>query len=289
MKLSVIICAAGGSTRFGGSKNKLEVDVHGKPVLLRSVELFTGRDDVIQTLVAVNPQRFDAIKLMFGDKLGFLGATLIEGGEVERWQTVQRAMQHVDPQATHVAIHDAARPLASSQLIDRIVAAAAQFPAVVPATRVSATLKQCATEPSQVQDDGGAGDPADAILGDAGKADDAIEAYRVERTVPREALWAAQTPQVFERCMIQQAYEQLAEQPEQFARVTDDGQVIEMMNQTVHVIPGESTNIKITTPEDLLLAHALAQPGSTAGSYAMLDDPLGPKRKHPTWADMEDD
>ena len=248
MKLAVILPAAGASTRFKGG-DKLATDLGGRPVLLRTVELFTRRDEVTQVIVAGPPDDFDAFKQRYGAALGFHGVVLVEGGRVDRWETVRNAMSVVDPTCTHVAVHDAARPLVTDDLMDRLLLAADKLDAVIPVEAIASTLKQIEPE-SQV--DAGEGEDlvVDSILGDAGRKQ--VPASLVSSTVDRRCYGMAQTPQIFRRDVLAQAYG--AGDP---SGATDDAQILERAGIPVHAIEGESTNIKITTQQDLRLAVAL--------------------------------
>ena len=153
------------------------------------------------------------------------------------------------PSGDSFAIHDAARPNVSDELLDRILAAAATLPAVVPATAMTSTIKRI--DPDAAIDAGEAGDAlADSILGDAGRL--AVPAHPVVDTVDRRTLQSAQTPQVFERELLMRAYA-----GEQHEGVTDDAEAVERLGETVHVVEGDPGNIKITTKRDLQLLVAL--------------------------------
>jgi 2-C-methyl-D-erythritol 4-phosphate cytidylyltransferase len=273
MKIAVIIPAAGLSRRFharpgdgsalrslgeGGSPprrasapaNKVELDLCGKPVFLRSVELFLKRPAVAQILLAVNPDALEDFRFRWGDKLAFHGVTLVAGGRTERWETVLRALEKVEPDCTHAAIHDAARPLASAKLIDRLFAAAELFPAVLPGIPVNATLKRVADAAPPPQQ----ADPLDAILGSAGKP--VLRYQRVIETVPRRELIEVQTPQIFELALLRRAYAQITSGKITGDGITDDAGLVESLGATVTVVEGESTNFKVTRPEDFELAKA---------------------------------
>ena len=135
MKLSVIIPAAGASTRFA-SGDKLSADLGGRPLLLRTVEIFTRRQEVDQIIVAGPPDGMDAFKDRFGAGLGFHGVTLVPGGREDRWETVRHALSAVKESSTHVAVHDAARPLVSDEMLDRVFMASRHLDAVVPVVPV---------------------------------------------------------------------------------------------------------------------------------------------------------
>lgn len=259
MKIAVIIPAAGQSKRFHagvstGSNppgSKIEMDLAGRPVFLRAVELFLRRPLVGQIILAVNPDELDNFRFRWGDKLTFHGVKVVPGGRQERWETVLGALSAVDSDCTHVAIHDAARPLTSAALIDRVFEAAQQHPAVIPGLPVAATLKkvQPLAQP-QLQ-----ADPLDAILGSAGKPVHALQ--QVMQTVDRTNLVEVQTPQIFELQLLRRAYAPIAQGKHSGQGVTDDAALVEAMGQTVVVVEGEAINFKITRPEDLNLARII--------------------------------
>ena len=281
ISISVILPAAGQSRRFGdGKKNKLEMALGGRSVLVRAVELFSGRPDVCEVIVAVPPDQLDGFKYKWGDKLSFMGAKIVAGGTVERWETVRNALAAVSTEATHVAVHDAARPLATQAMIDRIFAAMEKFDAVIPALPVTDTCKRAELEPAKPQTQS---DPLDAILGSAGTVE--IHAYQVLQTVPRSGLWTIQTPQTFKRELLVRAYAQIASGDIDTATITDDAGLVEALGEPVYLVEGDRGNMKITRPGDLEFAVAIlaSQGGSTTG------EKLGPKRKFPTWAESEDE
>lgn len=258
MKTAVILPAAGLGKRFddgsgGGSgggegQSKIEKEIAGKAVFLRAIELFVGRADVAQILLAVNPERVEDFVRRWGDKLRFLDVQVVPGGTVERWETVAKALEHVKAECTHIAVHDAARPMASAKLIDRVFAAAQEHGAAIPGLAVSNTLKRVEV----MEETGGAADPLDAIFGSAGKVD-AGEKHRVIETVSRAALMEVQTPQVFAADLLRRAYANEAA----LAGVTDDASLVEALGEKVVVVEGEPLNLKITRLEDAELAEAL--------------------------------
>ncbi len=250
MHICVIIPAAGGSSRYtssGGLRSKLDEDLGGRPVLQRTVELFTKRDEVGTIVVAgpANDAEYTAFVERHGDRLGLLGATLCRGGLETRTQTVRNALAESPAEATHIAVHDGARPACSHELLDRLFAATEQHSAVIPGLPVTDTLKRV----EEFEDEGAKVDPLDAILGGAGKP--AGAGQRVVEGVARSGLVAVQTPQVFEAGLIRRAYEQ------DVAGVTDCASMVEALGEAVVVVPGDARNIKITTPDDLTLVRAI--------------------------------
>lgn len=296
MQVAVILPAAGRGRRFGDGggegKSKLDVELGGRAVLLRAVELFARRPEVGEVIVAADPDSLDAFKLKWGDRLGLLGVKVVAGGRSERWETVQRAIEAVGETATHIAVHDAARPVADAAMIGRVFAAAKQFDAVMPAVPITATVRRIGEKATPA---GASADPLDAILGEAGK--EQVEAWQVERTVSREGLWSVQTPQVFRADLLRRAYAMVAAGELSTEQITDDAGLIEAMidmlggeagSPTLVAVRGDPLNVKITVPEDVAFAEAV-QKLRDSGSGAADEDPLGPKRKFPTWAESDED
>jgi len=248
MNVSVIIPAAGGSTRFGHG-DKLAQDMGGRALLLRTVEVFTKRDEVRSIIVAGPPDHFDAFREKFGPTLGFHGVTLVEGGRAGRWETVKHAIEVVPEDATHIAVHDAARPGVSHDLLNRVFQAAQTLPAVIPAVRLAGTVKKISPETIDV-DEAEEDAVADAILGEEGKV--TVPTHTVIETIDRSDLVEVQTPQVFEAGLLRRAYAH-----NDLADTTDDASVVERLGETVHVVDGEAKNIKVTTHDDLHILRAI--------------------------------
>lgn len=245
MKLAVILPAAGASSRYSAAsasevkRSKLDEDLGGVPVLHRTVDLFVKRDDVHTVIVAGPYEGYDAFMLRHGDKLGILGCKVCKGGKEHRWQTVKAALAEVPEDCTHVAVHDAARPAAPMELIDRVFAAAQKYNAVIPGIDVPDTLKRVGLS----EGDDGDIDPLDRILGEFGKSK--APARTVSGTVSREGLVCVQTPQIFTFDLLKRAYAQSD------LSSTDDAGLVEKLGEQVHVVEGDPRNIKITRPIDL--------------------------------------
>ncbi len=257
MKLAVIIPAAGFSSRYAEAlkaetatdlaRSKLDEDLGGRPVLQRTVEFFTNQD-VVSTIIVAGPYEasaFTEFKTRYGDKLGLLGVKICRGGEKHRYETVKAALAEVPPDATHIAVHDAARPCISIELFERLLDASAKYAAVIPGIDIPDTLKKIGEREIDDRDV----DPLDAILGTAGKTNTRVR--EVESTVDRTRMIAVQTPQVFRADLLKKAYAQAD------LTSTDDAQLIERMVEKVTVIQGDPRNIKITRPADLHLAKAI--------------------------------
>jgi len=249
LNIAVIIPAAGSSQRFGEG-SKLDADMAGRPVIQRTVECFVKRADVGAVIVA-GPHAdadFTEFRDRHGDKLGLLGAKVVRGGETHRWQTVLAALEHVPEDATHIAVHDGARPCVGQGMIDQVFQAAARYGAVVPGVDASDTIKRVRT----AGDDAGPVDPLAAILGGGGGGSDEPKGGAtkrvVESTVDREGLMLVQTPQVYEAALLRKAYAQAD------LTSTDDASLVEKLGEEVVVVEGDPRNIKITRRGDVEMA-----------------------------------
>jgi 2-C-methyl-D-erythritol 4-phosphate cytidylyltransferase len=246
IRVSVIIPAAGSSRRYG--MDKLGQDLGGRALLLRTVELFTKREAVRSIIVAGPPDDLDGFRDRFGAQLGFHGVQIVAGGRVERWETVRNAMAVVPEDATHVAVHDAARPGASDELIGRVFEAAKVHPAVIPGLAVADTLKRVSEETVRAEAEDAV---ADLILGEAAEAATSKGRF-VQGTVDRTNLVAVQTPQIFEIGLLRRAYAQA-----DLSGATDDAGLVERLGEKVLVVDGEFRNLKITVPDDLSLMRTM--------------------------------
>lgn len=221
-KVAVIIPAAGAGKRFGGSVKKPFAQIDNRPIFIRSIELFVNRPDVCQVILAVSPDDYDVVREKYAANLMFMNVRLVKGGR-ERFESVRAALAEVDPQADRVCVHDAVRPCVLESWIDEVFAKAAEKGAAILAAPLIGTIKRA----------------------DADRA--------IERTIPREGLYEAQTPQVFRRELLAQAYAALPEG----AHPTDDAQVVEQAGGKVWVVESDRRNIKITGPGDMALAESI--------------------------------
>ncbi len=245
MKIAVIIPAAGKSIRYG-NRDKLAEDIAGRPLLIRTVEFFTKREETTQIIVVGPSDDFEAFKDRFGPSLSFHGVLIIRGG-IERSDSVRNALEHIDPQVDRVAVHDAARPALTNVLFDQLLLASRQVDAVAPALPITGTVKRTSAEKQTIGDEE---DIADSIFGDASRS--TVDLFKVEETIDRKGLWELQTPQIFSVPLLKRAYAQL-----DAPSVTDDAQLVELLGEVVHLLGGESRNIKVTTTGDLFLVKAI--------------------------------
>ena len=220
---AVILPAAGKSTRFRDKEKKPFVNLDGRAVWLRTVEQFINRPEVAQCIIVVAPDDQEMFRRRFGANLAFMNVQIANGGN-ERFQSIANALDLVKPEVEFVAVHDAVRPCITESLITSVFTKAEKTGAALLALPVTDTVKQC-NDQNQVQ-----------------------------ATMARKGLWLAQTPQVFRRDWLLEAYAQRAKLGKD---ITDDAQLVEAAGHAVHVVEGAGTNIKITTRQDLILADAI--------------------------------
>ena len=218
---SAIVAAAGSSRRMEG-ENKLLLPLDGIPVLARTLMALNGAELVDEIVVAVREEDL----LPTGDLCRIYGVSkpvkIVRGGET-RLASVLAASLECREDAAFLAVHDGARPLADPALIDRVVALAHRTNAAAPAVPVKDTIK-------------------------------VIRDNVVVSTPPREELRAIQTPQVFDAQLLRAALQAAAASG---VEVTDDCSAVERLGKEVYLTEGSYENIKITPPEDLLLAEGL--------------------------------
>ncbi len=220
-KVAVVIPAAGAGKRFGGDVRKPFAKIDNRPVFIRSIELFVNRPDVEQVILAVSPADYDVVKEKYAANLMFMGITLVKGG-AERYQSVAAALDAVSEEAELVCVHDAVRPCVLPSWIDKVFEQAGKRGAAILAAPLTGTIKRAA---------GG----------------------KIVETVSREGLYEAQTPQVFRKEILVEAYAGLGDD----FRPTDDAQVVERAGHPVAIVEADRRNIKITTGGDMALAAAI--------------------------------
>ncbi|HTZ40859.1 MAG TPA: 2-C-methyl-D-erythritol 4-phosphate cytidylyltransferase [Syntrophales bacterium] len=230
MRTVAIVPAAGSGNRMGGELSKQYLTLGGIPILVRTLKVLEECPLVSALLVVVPPTDIAIMRdsVLAPWKLKKV-AGVIPGGK-ERQDSVRAGVEALDPDADIVIIHDAVRPFITIDLISHCIRAAGQEGAVTVGVPVKDTMKE-------VSPDG-----------------------RVLRTCDRSLLWLTQTPQAFRRDIIESAHRAAVRDG---FRGTDDTSLVERMGIPVRMIQGDYNNIKITTPEDLVIAEALlaAKPG----------------------------
>jgi 2-C-methyl-D-erythritol 4-phosphate cytidylyltransferase len=224
--VGVIVVAAGRGSRIGGELPKQYQPIAGVPMVLRAVRPFAAHPDVAQVAVVL-PAEDARQPPEFLAGLAGSALTLVAGG-AERRDSVAAGLAALRPECTVVLVHDGARPFVEPGVIDAVVAHARRGNGAIAAVPLTDTVKQAASAAPD----------------------------RIERTVPRERLWRAQTPQGFPRAVLARAH---AAARGDGSSATDDAALVEVLGVPVHLVPDSPRNLKVTTPADLALAELLAR------------------------------
>jgi len=215
--LSAIIVAAGTSRRMGF--DKLMAPLVGAPVLEHSINAFIHSDLVAEVIVVCPEERFTQLDLTQNGTV----IKRVDGG-ADRHNSVSNGLGALDVSSTWVAVHDGARPLISQQQIVTTHKAAQQHKAATSARRITETVKRA----------------------DSNQC--------ISESVDRENLWAMETPQIFSKDLLLDAYAKVAESQR---LVTDEVSALELIGVHTYLVPNPTPNLKITFPEDLALAELL--------------------------------
>jgi len=216
--VTCIIVAAGSGLRLGAELPKAFVKINGKPMLEYSIEAYQNCKHVDE-IILVKPPSFQFNGLKYFDTFSKLSA-IVSGGR-ERLDSVRAGLNAVSAKTDIVLIHDAARPLIKLDRIEAVISTAKKHGAAILASPVTDTIKS-----------------ADGLI--------------IRKTIDRAGLWKAQTPQGFRKVILESSHFK-----KRVISVTDDSQLVEMIKSKVFIVPGDVSNIKITTPVDLEIASCL--------------------------------
>lgn len=220
MGCGVIIAAAGQGKRMSLEVNKIFVELNNKPIIIYSLEKFIEEKWVDEIVIVANPQEIAVVKQLL--KKYNMDIHIVVSGGTERQMSIRNGLAHIN--SKYVMIHDAARPFISSEKLNNLYKEVQNSNAAVLGVPAKDTIKQ-------------------------------IDKYnKIKCTLERESLWLIQTPQAFGRSILKEAFEKA--EKENFLG-TDDSSLVERLGIEVQVIMGDYQNIKITTPEDLILAQAI--------------------------------
>lgn len=225
-KIAAILLAAGGSTRMNGI-DKIVAPLLGRPLLAYSLERLAESVSIDSIVVVAGESNADPVRDIAlqapTDKI-----TAVCTGGSRRQDSVHAGLDHTGD-ATHILVHDGARPFIDALLIARLVQAMSDHDAAIAAVPVKDTIK---------------------MVGDD---------MTVLKTVPRDKLWAVQTPQIFEADLLRTAHRTID------SDVTDDASMVEMLGHEVKLFMGSYENLKVTTPEDVVMAEAILRSRSKVG------------------------
>ena len=220
---SAIIVAAGSSTRMGSRISKQLIPLCGRPAIEYTIRAFQDCDMIDEIIVVARPQDIDDIAhIAFSFKKV---STVISGG-ADRVGSVRRGLRAASKHAEFYAVHDGARALITGDEIQRVLNAAYEHGAATLGTPVTDTIKVVSAQ------------------------------GEILSTPDRSALWSVQTPQVFARDLFRRAIDNVYMNN---LNVTDDCSMVEAIGESVVVVRGEYTNIKLTTPADITLAQAILE------------------------------
>lgn len=220
--VSVIFPAAGQGKRMQAGLNKVFLELMGESILLRTLRQFSVVPAVKELVVVTGGDEVAVVRRRLSRVPGLKPIKVVAGG-TERQYSIWNGLRQSAPEADVVLVHDAARPLVTKETIEAVIAAAREYGAAIAAVPEKNTVKIV----------------ADGI---------------VTATPDRSTLWSVQTPQGFHRDLLIAANEQ-AERDGFLG--TDDASLVEHYGTPVHVVMDSYRNIKITTPEDLIIAEAL--------------------------------
>ncbi|MBD2625241.1 2-C-methyl-D-erythritol 4-phosphate cytidylyltransferase [Trichormus variabilis] len=217
----LLIPAAGTGKRMGADRNKLLLKLRSQPIIAWTMLAAEAASSISWIGIISQPHDWEDLKAIMADLKLTKPIKLIAGGST-RQESVYNGLQALPADAKQVLIHDGARCLATPDLLNACAEAIRHCPGLIAAVPVKDTIK--------VVDESGI----------------------IQSTPDRSQLWAAQTPQGFDVDLLKQCH---AEGVRQGWEVTDDAALFEKCGIEVHIVPGEETNLKVTTPQDLAIAE----------------------------------
>ncbi|MDP3732828.1 MAG: 2-C-methyl-D-erythritol 4-phosphate cytidylyltransferase [Candidatus Omnitrophota bacterium] len=230
MYVTAIVLAAGKGLRLKSKISKPLIKINSKPLIIYSLNVLGKHPYIKDIIVVANPENLEdignAIKLFRIDKI----KGVVLGGE-ERQASVANGLRAMDNHTDLVLIHDAARTFIDKDTVSSVIKTAKSSGAAIVGVPVKATIKEVTSYQLPV-----------------------TSKYIVKKTLDRSKLWEIQTPQVFNKSLILKAYDKFGD-----IDVTDDAMLVEKLGVKVSVVLGTYNNIKITTPEDLIVAQAIAK------------------------------
>lgn len=220
--ITAIVVAAGQGLRMGSARRKQFLKLRGEPILIHTLRAFDACQSIGQLLLVVPAGEIDFCQTNIIEPAGIsTRIAMVQGGN-HRQDSVFNGLNSIPTNEGVVLIHDGVRPLVTVELIDACIDGAQRWGACIPALMPVDTIKQI--------DGNGV----------------------IERTVSRDSVRLAQTPQAFRLSVLRKAYDQAELMG---WKATDDASLVERMGVNVHVIPGMRENLKVTTTEDLALAQ----------------------------------
>ena len=224
MSNTAVILAAGLGKRMQAGHNKQFIEICGQSVLTHTLIVFAQIPEIAKIVLVVRAGEEDTCRNMIPEIAE--SKTVLAIGGKERQDSVHNGIRAITWECEYILIHDGARPLITEEVIRRTLLAAQNSGAAICAVPVKDTIKQADSDGN------------------------------VLATIPRESLWAVQTPQVFRADLIRRAYEN-AYVHNHYG--TDDASLVEYLGEEIKIVTGDYENIKITTPEDIPTAEQILQ------------------------------
>jgi 2-C-methyl-D-erythritol 4-phosphate cytidylyltransferase len=225
-KVVAMIVAGGQGTRMGLEIKKQYLLLDGKEVLAHTIEKFHKMNEIHELIVVVAKEDISFVKENICGKYGFHKVKKVVAGGKERQDSVRAGLDAIE-EAKYVVIHDGARPFINTQIILNALHKVKEVKACIVGVPLKDTIKECE-----------------------------VSSKKILNTPNRDQFFCVQTPQVFEKELLIQAY---AYAKENKISATDDSALVEKMGKDVFIIEGDYANIKITTQEDLLFAELILQ------------------------------
>lgn len=224
--VGAVVLAAGQGKRMGSTVQKQYMMLSGKPLIVYALEAFE-KSSIDKIVLVTGAGEVDHVRELIVNAHGFSKVSAVVAGGKERYHSVYEGLKQLED-CEYVLIHDGARPLVTEDIIERAIAGARKYRACVVGMPVKDTIK----------------------ISDANGF--------AEMTPDRSKLWQVQTPQAFSYELVRTAYDEIMADPCLQSGITDDAMVVESRTDCkVKLIKGSYENLKVTTPEDLLLAEAL--------------------------------
>ncbi len=224
-KVTAIIVAGGSGKRMGMAIKKQYILLNNKEVLAHTLEVFNKSTLIDTIILVVSEEEIEKVRVEIVEKYALHKVKKIVAGGAERQDSVYNGLMATSEDTKYVMIHDGARPFIKEAILKKALEVTLEKEATVVAVPVKDTIKVVDCKESKVID-----------------------------TPDRSTLWSIQTPQTFTKELLLKAYEYAKREG---LVVTDDSMLVEAYGKSVYIVEGDYTNIKITTPEDLIIGEAL--------------------------------
>ena len=223
-RIVAVVPAGGLGRRMGAGTPKQFLMLDGVPMMLHSLRVLDRAPSVTEVVLVVPKEEQARVLTEVVDRYGLKKVLKVVPGGATRQESVHHGLNEVDDDVEIVVVHDAVRPFVTEDLIERSIEAARKHGGAIAAVPMKDTPKQTGTD------------------------------GLIHKTLDRAGLWLAQTPQTFRRALVVEAYRKAGVE---HVHATDDAALVERLGHKVAIVEGSWENIKITTPEDMILAEAI--------------------------------